>query len=545
MIYPNKFKNLKIMDRCLQGACYAAFSLAILFLAGSIYHAIRRDRFSKTPAQLTEASQSAENNIAKQQPLQIKVEDIDAHLRLKQMPLDEEPYRTGVWYPPLWNDHRRASPELYPVQSLLASAGHGAFTVHSRPPAPLHPTGLPHGIRGNPRPDANASLEGYRWIIVTGIIEYRRQIEAYQTALDESSYRQPEFDLPDYRSFAIERAEITDDTADEKLDWQPRPIRSMYDMKNRWSQLAVDPVEAKYFPPSRDGLGLVFPLGPLAAGRWSEEVGHPRIAKYESELRKKIRAKLASATIDAEESFESPAPVSPMAWPRPAGSPWGPGEISASAEKADILLVRYIDYEVEPGKKYRYRLKLIVQNPNWKVPAKYLQSPDLSDASSLETGWSRPTPVVSVPSDTEIQLLAVDGRHGRAIVKLIHFDLATGRNQSHEFQVERGELLNYYNQEYYPQDSASTESEMPSLFATQTKPPPAQLVDYVTGMTLIDFHASGKQPDRQVARQPSSITLMDRDGKLSILEECESKRSLPSKIPSRQLAATPRSAPAD
>jgi hypothetical protein len=334
---------------------------------------------------------------------------------------------------------------------------------------------------------------------VTGIIEDRRQIEAFETAFQGSQYRQPEIDRPVYQSFEVERAEISYNTDEEKLRWEPRPVRPMYELKNRWSRTVDDPVNSKYYPPLRNGMELVFPLGPLVNDSWRENAGHPRIAQYETDLQEKTDA------------------------------------------KPDILLVRYIDYDVEPGKKYRYRMKLTVQNPNWKVPEKYLQASSLSESRYLQTAWSQPTPVVSVQPDTRIELTAVDARRGFALVKLIHFDLPSGRNQTREFKVERGETMNYYNQEYYPptDSAAPNESDMSLLFPSVRTPPPPQQVDYVTDMTLIDFQVAAPLPGRRVSNGLSSILLRDQDGNFTVLEEEVKRPSIQPKMPSRQLAAAP------
>jgi hypothetical protein len=543
MIYPNKLHHLKRLDRSLQAICYAALSISLIFLLLCITNSFRHRQFRKMPADLLQAIGLAQSNIDKEPPAGAKSESCKDLARWSSQTLSDQPYQTGIWCPPPRVYRLRSAPELYPPQSLLASSGYGAFSIISG-----GEQNRPQNPRRNIAPIRNGKLAGYRWVMVTGIIENRKQFEAFEAAFTRTQYRNPGLDSPDYQSFQVERAEVSDNGDDAKLRWEPRPIRPMYDMKNHWSRTSDDLVDAKYFPPPRGGIGFVFPLGPLVNDSWRENVGHPRIALYETQLRNKTVVPPVHAAVDEENHFGSAANAAHSPQQRLVNSASAiNGEMRGASEKPEILFVRYVDYDVQPEKKYRYRLQLVLQNPNWNVPAKYLQESSIRESRYLKTDWSAPTPVVSVPPETKFELLSVDARRGHALVKLIHFDLRTGENQTREFKVERGDIMNYFNQEYYPLVDSTTANESDvSLFNQPVRrTAECRRVDYVTDTVVIDFQPGKRLPGPRRQSGPANILVRDREGNLSVLEERKPQNDAQPKIRANQIVAAPQTNPRD
>ena len=105
-------------------------------------------------------------------------------------------------------------------------------------------------------------------------------------------------------------------------------------------------------------------------------------------------------------------------------APGQPGQNPAEQKPPPFLLLRYFDYTVEPGKHYVYRVRLVLANPNYIPPAGaaadagaqgvsnlkpgYLKDPKLAEKQWLETDWSEPSPVISVPRDTRVLALSVN-----------------------------------------------------------------------------------------------------------------------------------------
>ncbi len=74
-------------------------------------------------------------------------------------------------------------------------------------------------------------------------------------------------------------------------------------------------------------------------------------------------------------------------------------------QTADVSLFRYVDYTVEPGKQYVYRVKVQLHNPNYQYePAFNLENPDDGKVKYLESAWSNVTHPVSIPLDNHFYL---------------------------------------------------------------------------------------------------------------------------------------------
>jgi hypothetical protein len=529
MNYPNRLHKWNELDRYLLWVCYSILSAALLFVCVASYRFVGRNVYSKTPDDLISKIQQAQNHIAEEHVLQFEDSPYENLARQRLEPILLDSYRIGVWHPSVCKTRLRAMPELYPPQSLLAWAGNGTFPIAaSASPKPQQPP-----IR-DISPVGTKNTRGYYWAVVTGIIEDANQIEAYELAFGGSSYRNPKSDCPDYQFFEVERAEISGDFDGDDLRWVKHPVRAMFDLNNLWAGMEHDSLDAKFFPPPRNGIGFVFPLCPSMKDALHEDAMHPRIARYEEELRDRTAVEPDRPAIDVADPFEN------FPRPRPTQKHLSQIPVVAPSAKPDIMLLRYIDYGVEPGKKYRYRIRLVLQNPNWKVAKKFLETEDLGESQYLRTEWSRPSPIVAVPPATKIELLAVDPRHGRATVKLIHFDLLTGEYLAKEFKVERGQVMNYPREAYSPPDETTSQNENPfgRLIPELRKLPEPRRVDFMTNATLLDIRPGIRSAGVNRSSGISSILILDGDGKTIVIEENERSQSTPPVPANRRIAET-------
>jgi hypothetical protein len=513
---PNKFRSLHKLDAYLQRICYAGFSLAMLFFLFCVQTLFSHDRSQKTPQDLERLIKMAQEHINAEQIFHDNYDRFEEIAQLRKIPIEDNPYETRIWNSPLANTRKRSSPQLYSLQSLSATADYGAFFVRAEGGTlPKHPV-------QNEKPLSGVLTKGYRWVMVTGIIENYKQSLAFNEALAKSQYRIPSLEYPDYQYFQVERAEIAgNDTNEVPLRWEPRPVLAMYEVKNGWAGIGNDPVDVKYYPPPKNGIAFVFPLGPLSKGCWREEASHPRIALYEAST--KSDGVIRPVSVAAPADHFAPT-LDRMATTTPATDAYPARhnrQVLAAAEKPDIYFLRYIDYDVQPGKHYRYRIRLVLLNPNWHVPEKYLQNAILSKAQYLKTDWSEPTSVVTVPRSTKIHFAGTDARKGQAIVKLEHFDLQNGEIRTKEFFVEKGEVMNYYNQACDPSAAVSDprKDESMELFPTPREKPKPLCVNFVTDKILIDFETPKRSPGRPRPTEAESIIVMDTNGNLSKIEK--------------------------
>jgi hypothetical protein len=94
----------------------------------------------------------------------------------------------------------------------------------------------------------------------------------------------------------------------------------------------------------------------------------------------------------------------------------------ASAE-GELLLFRYLDFNVDPGKTYRYRVKFVLANPNFGkriADAGGLESVVLGE--TRETPWSQITSPVTVEDDVKYFITEVREQAGR-ILPTVRFDV--------------------------------------------------------------------------------------------------------------------------
>lgn len=84
----------------------------------------------------------------------------------------------------------------------------------------------------------------------------------------------------------------------------------------------------------------------------------------------------------------------------------------ATAENR-LLLVRFMDFTVERGYTYQYRVRVEMKNPNYNKPLDALEDPALGAEPTLKSAWSEATPAAFVPEGHRMYVSDVDARSGR------------------------------------------------------------------------------------------------------------------------------------
>ena len=77
-----------------------------------------------------------------------------------------------------------------------------------------------------------------------------------------------------------------------------------------------------------------------------------------------------------------------------------------------LMLFRYIDFDIEPGKSYRYRVKLVLRNPNFGTPVDQVNTPSVVEGQVRETPVSGISTVATVPEDYAYFLTRVEPPRG-------------------------------------------------------------------------------------------------------------------------------------
>jgi hypothetical protein len=109
---------------------------------------------------------------------------------------------------------------------------------------------------------------------------------------------------------------------------------------------------------------------------------------------------------------------------------------------ADVQLFRYFDFDVEPGECYRYRVKLIVDNPS--LDETFVSQPTVAEGKFRETPWSAPSPPAVVERDVEYGLVKVPNTRGRvdgAELSVVQYDSNLGSHIMEAFKVYFGSYV--------------------------------------------------------------------------------------------------------
>ena len=73
-----------------------------------------------------------------------------------------------------------------------------------------------------------------------------------------------------------------------------------------------------------------------------------------------------------------------------------------------LMLFRYLDFDVNPGEAYRYRVKLEFANPNYLVSTDQVKEASVAENETRTTAWSEPSAPVVVKADTNTFLADIE-----------------------------------------------------------------------------------------------------------------------------------------
>ena len=505
----------------------------------------------------------------------------------------------------------RTAPPLLPVRGLRGSAGYGGFGIgpgggeYGMAGDPMM-GGMVPGMPGAGLP-GKQEPRGRRWVLLTGIIDVAKQIEEFKKALGGVSipgrtpaaggvdmmtpggeYGMPGAgsspDDPNWFYFRAERAEISG-TGQTGVQWQSIHVRNQWDALRKLGASIQgggmdvgmdygamgggpggDVVDPMYVIRGPSPIAMAFPLPNPQGYQWGAEAAcPPEIPVRPKQLAPGMIGPDGNPIVGPVGPDGQPVrpdqPVSddPLAQPAPGMVPgmgpemmmtdqmYAPGMATAVAKKADLGLFRFFDFTVEPGKHYRYRVRLMLTNPNYGLSARYLETEELAKERLIETDWSDPTEIISVPRDSRLLAGPVKSSRYATIepsttMMIIHFDEMSGRETSVEKNdVLRGQLANYVEEVEKPTLPAGMVPGMegamdPTMMmgpdgmpVPQTRRPrrepkkddePKETIDYRTGQVLLDLAGGDSLPGRdRDLTEPGKLLLLDPDGNLVVRNE--------------------------
>ena len=414
---------------------------------------------------------------------------------------------------------KRTQPPVLTVTNLQVSSGVG-FSPDIRNDTSVSPrSGQNSGktqLKLNP---------GVRWVVVTALIPNLEQEKKFFETFRNSDVKYPESDRPTYYSYLVEREEIT---SSGSQGWKPLDVKESFIINKRYgsgsgnevvdqeflttqatpvSVSAKDSAQVSSLPIS---IPMAMPLMNLSKHQWGADCAHlPEIPVIT----------IAPRNEDLGMEDELDAQTMPVE--------------DASHEKTAAIstykLFRFFDTRVEGGKKYRYRVKLILKNPNYNVKSEYVEAESLTVNPFIEGDWSQASPVAEVPLDTRLYCIGsrlertpqsgppklddYAGPSGQLLI--LKFDEVKGLEISKRLNKDNtlpGMILNFYNTEFDNQSDDFREQ--------------SSVANFITNDVVLDFSGKIKQSGalfKGLPTPPARALLMTKDGTIFVQTEDSDK----------------------
>jgi hypothetical protein len=221
----------------------------------------------------------------------------------------------------------------------------------------------------------------------------------------------------------------------------------------------------------------------------------------------------------------------------PTATPEEPATVAG--QDPDYLLFRFFDYTIEPGRQYRYRVQLMMKNPNFGVDPRHLTDPALAkqrfipgpEQLAATENWPM-TDVVYVPRDTRVLAGAVKsprpeqyGVEPTGKLLLVTFAMQTGRKAHQEISVSRGLVANKLGCTFPPKPPAKRaggdDGGFTAVAPAATERRDTISVDYVTDAVVLDMRGGERLPGRDRLEAPGEILILNADGRLVVHRELD------------------------
>jgi hypothetical protein len=392
-----------------------------------------------------------------------------------------------------------------------------------------------------------------------------QQNQMYEDALKNTRGYDPMKDVPDYMGYQVQRAEITDKGQGEWQSLGDVTAMGIQKVMETWPvSQTTEMVSPQYVHPV-----LTFPLPPMILRPWGDDVTHSDmplqtpediLAELEAEAAAAAEAeaepgaegaeelsafdRIAALKRDIEERSDPTRPMFNMEGPEgleggmmsrssygPEGGMSGMARLGEGGEfvlptyqwdgRTEFVLFRYFDSRVEPGKQYKYRIRLVLSDVNANQPESLLdpkvnERKAKSKSTYFFTDWSEESPVATVPQPGLVFVKGADlsanphvsESEAELLVKSLDSEFAAEIAVADFFT--RGSVLNLQRQ---------AQIIWSSLYDVQQQPE-SPAFDFFTGQTLVDFDGGEKLGGR-APLAPVRALLMDSAGRMTVHNELE------------------------
>ena len=309
-------------------------------------------------------------------------------------------------------------------------------------------------------------------------------------------------DHPQYDSFDIERAEVLPDSADDvEMKWVAIDRKRAAEVQATFAQQGTDPVDPVFEDPA-----ICQPLPFINGKEHDKSVTHPKIPLGNQNL--------GGGAVNVAAPRVAPGGLGGGGQGGFMGAGLRGGNMGARADgglagssgpKIEYKLFRYFDYTVQPGKSYRYRVRLELANPNYNVPAQYLVNAQTRKGATRAAAWSDPSPEVAVPRGFNMLAGAVKKASGlteQKIEVLVRmWDQKEAVDASRVAELTRGQVANFPAEE------------------TPISPGIAKSIAFQTDTLVLDMTGGDSIPNVPRTKAPGQLLVLEPNGRLAVKSE--------------------------
>lgn len=353
-----------------------------------------------------------------------------------------------------------------------AGTGPGGFGVDDTTvPAgadATYPAGMGMGMR------AAVDGRGVRYIAVRGIWPLRRQIEEVARKMNEQLFSNAAGHV-EVLDFELERQKFVGGQQGWS-GWEPVRVEAALDILDQTPNFDLDEIDSGLINDV-----MTMPLPQRIGGRWGPRVSHPRLTDFqlsqaEMERERKRNEEIIKFYLEQKKNEPEPASKGGFAGKQMAIGQMRQSVMSGATMQAfqqrmkslyseeelrnllsedlqrritavgRLLLFRYLDFDIEPGNAYRYRVRLTLRNPHFGREPQEVASPEVAIGPTRQTPWSQPTPPVIVPPDEEYFLADVEAPRTapaarKALMDVYQWNPETGTMLNHKLRLDYGQFV--------------------------------------------------------------------------------------------------------
>ncbi|MGO9465065.1 MAG: hypothetical protein ACLQIB_23820 [Isosphaeraceae bacterium] len=378
-------------------------------------------------------------------------------------------------------------------------------------------------------PPAKEIVKGYRWVAITGVLDHEKMRANYREAL-----KNPAVAHPNYLRLDLQRQTLQTDGS--WTEWQnvdaDANLRILDNLPEHDEELAPDNARPDT---------LVDPLPFLKAGLWEKVHIASLVPKEKKDVPKSqiggMGRGMGMMTGDSADMMERMTGGGRMGGGNMAdmmkkmsggrgmmtgaggaggmlggGASESVGDYWKSEEKR--VMIRALDFTVEPDNTYRYRVRIVVANPNYK--REDINHDVNAKVKELKGPWSEETDPVAMPPDVMPYAMGTmaGGINSDTKVRfqVVRFNLADGVTVPRFFESPPGEII-----------GEPRTAEVPVSDGSGKK---SKTIDFTTHQIVLDASGGGLQslPGGMVGpalERPVLTLLLRPDGSVAVHNEAD------------------------